>query len=73
MFLQLASGNATCNESTRQIALKNNVMVKGKKKNKKTSTEYLMGTTTSSQTNQYGYSKHRQAHSVARREAGKGR
>lgn len=72
MLLQLASGSATCKESRRQIALKNNVMVKGKKK-EKTGAEYLMGGTTSSQTNQYGYSKHWKAHTVARREAGKGR
>lgn len=69
MLLQLASGNGTCKESRRQIALKNNVMVKGKKN----SAEYLMGSATSSQTNQYGYSKHGEAHTMARREAGKGR
>lgn len=61
--------NMTYKESRRQIAFKNKVMVKGKKK---TSAEYLMGTTTSSQTNQYGYSKHEEAHTVARR-PGKGR
>lgn len=38
-------------------------MVKGKK----TSCEYLIGTAASLQTNQYGDSKHKEAHTVARR------
>lgn len=52
--------NMTYKELRRQIAFKDKVMVKGKK----TSSEYLIGTT-ASQTNQCGDSKHKEAHTVA--------
>lgn len=39
------------------------MMKEGRKK--KTSSEYLIGTTASSQTNQYGDSKHKETHTVA--------